>query len=297
MKMRRKSRILAIFVVMISIRDIRKEMTESLTGAVGPREAAAMVKVIFEDALGYSAVDLALKGDNALQDDTAERLRAIVSRVVDGEPLQYVLGRARFRGLMFRVTPDVLIPRPETAQLVDMIADRYEGRRDLRVLDIGTGSGCIACSLARALPFADVTAVDISDAALAVARDNARRHGVSVNFVHADALTMTATADSYDIIVSNPPYIAAREAVLIEHRVLDHEPHSALFVPDDDPLLFYRHISRYAIDALSAGGRLYLEINPLFVDQLRAMTRTQPWREVTIVRDFCGKERFTECQL
>jgi release factor glutamine methyltransferase len=198
------------------------------------------------------------------------------------EPIQQVLGTARFCGMMLRVTPDVLIPRPETEQLVDMIADRWRNVPDVRVLDVGTGSGCIAIALARALRFPQVTAVDISADALNVARRNAAEWKVAIDLQQADALQLQLPGE-WDVIVSNPPYIMQSEAAEMEPRVLRHEPHTALFVPDAEPMLFYDAIRAYAARHLSARGMLYFEINPLMAQQ---------YRGADIVKDFCGRDRF-----
>jgi release factor glutamine methyltransferase len=219
-----------------------------------------------------------------------------VQRVVSGEPLQYVLGTAFFMGMELRVTPATLIPRPETSQLVDRIVDDMSSRADLRVLDIGTGSGCIAIALARALKFADVNAVDISDEALAVAAENAATLRTDVHFSHADALNMPPMPNAYDVIVSNPPYIAEHERTDMDARVYDYEPATALFVPDADPLMFYRAIARFAAQSLRPSGKLYFEINPLFVNQLREMLTDTGFADVDIVRDFRGNLRFAICQ-
>jgi release factor glutamine methyltransferase len=210
--------------------------------------------------------------------------------------MQYVLGKAYFMGMELRVTAATLIPRPETAQLVDRIIDDFGSAKDVRLLDIGTGSGCIAIALARGLKFADISAIDISADALDVARENARNMYVSVNFERADALQLQARPNSYDVIVSNPPYIAEAERADMDARVYDHEPATALFVPDSDPLLFYRAIAVYAHTALSPHGSLYFEINPLFVNQLRDMLTSVGFSKVDTVRDFRGNIRFAICQ-
>lgn len=270
---------------------------DRLSSVTDADESKAMSRVIFEDVLGITPVKMALNPDLMLESDTVARVNAIVDRVVAGEPLQYVIGHARFMGMDFAVTPATLIPRPETQQLVDMIVSSAGSKSDLHVLDIGTGSGCIAISLARALVHPQVSAIDISAEALAVAQENARNLRVDVNFKQCDALALTPEADADDIIVSNPPYVADSEASAMEARVLDYEPHRALFVPDSDPLRFYRAISLFAIKSLRNGGRLYFEINPLFVKELRAMLNSHGWDDVDIIRDFRGKERFAVCQL
>ena len=186
-------------------------------------EARDVARIIIEDLLGYDATAVVVNGDRVLQEATVSRLSRAAARVVAGEPVQYVVGKARFAGLDFIVTPATLIPRPETEALTDMIIDDAGREPDLRVLDVGTGSGCIAITLARALRFARVEAVDISAEALAVAADNARRLRAKVQFTCADALAMRLDCEAYDIIVSNPPYVCSCEAAEMDRRVLDHD--------------------------------------------------------------------------
>ena len=244
-------------------------LRHSLTPIYGEREAKAMTAIIFDEVMHYSAVDVILRADSLLPDFVPRKLAEITARLTAGEPLQYILGVARFHGHRFRVSPATLIPRPETERLVDIITDQYASRTDLRVADLGTGSGCIAISLALALKFARVTAIDISAEALDVARENAVTLRARVNFTLADILTMPPPATPcLDIIVSNPPYVCTSEQAQIEANVLQYEPHSALFVPDDDPLLFYRPIARFAAAALAPGGRLFLECNRRFTPQV-----------------------------
>lgn len=219
------------------------------------------------------------------------RLASIIARLKQHEPLQYILGKARFHGHSFAVTPATLIPRPETEQLVDMIVDENTGS-DLAVLDIGTGSGCIAISLARALKFAQVTATDVSPDALAVAQHNATALKTRVRFLEQDILTCSAPSQAWDIIVSNPPYITEQEKATMERNVLDYEPHSALFVPNDDPMLFYRPIAAYASRSLKNGGRLYLEINRAMAQQVSDILRQAGLSNIHIHNDFNGNNRF-----
>ncbi len=195
-------------------------------------------------------------------------------------------------GNNFTVTPAVLIPRPETAGLVDMVVDDWQGRSDLHVLDIGTGSGCIAISLARALPFADVDGMDVSDDALAVARRNAVALKAKVDFEQSDILRAVPRAEAYDIIVSNPPYVTEQEAKDMTADVLDHEPHRALFVPDGDPLVFYKAIASYARKALKRGGKLYLEINQHFPKKMSELLSGCGFTDVAVLRDYKGNYRY-----
>ncbi len=280
----------------MTVSETKNEIIVQLERAVGQDEAVAMMREIFFAVRGYSPIDIVLYGHREVSEETAQRILQIVKRVVEGEPLQYVLGQAFFMGMEFKVTPATLIPRQETSQLVDRIVDDMRGVTDARVLDIGTGSGCIAIALSRALKFAEVEGIDISDAALAVARENAKNLRTKVYFEHADALNLVSKPDTYDVIVSNPPYIAESERADMEARVYAYEPESALFVPDNNPLIFYKAIAEFAIESLRQKGRLYFEINPIFTNRLREMLSAIGFSEVEIVRDYRGNLRFAICQ-
>ncbi|MDE5970630.1 MAG: peptide chain release factor N(5)-glutamine methyltransferase [Muribaculaceae bacterium] len=237
--------------------------------------------------------DILVRGDDEASEFVIQQTEQAVDKVLNGEPVQYIFGKAHFYGLIVNVSPATLIPRPETAELVDLIVDKYKDKSDLRVFDIATGSGCIAVALARNLPFSQVDAIDISEKALEVAKSNNELLRTKVNFCEGDILALNQpTSPIYDIIVSNPPYIARREANEMSSVVLDHEPDIALFVPDDDPLKFYKPISKYAIDALKPGGTIYFEINPLFADDLKKFMLAQSWKSVDIVRDMQRNNRF-----
>ena len=281
----------------MTIREMRTWLAADLEATVGADEAKAIADAIMQDVKGYTAVDLALYGHRELLAETEERMRAIAKRVKDGEPLQYAIGKAYFHGRMFGVDTSTLIPRPETSQLVDMVADDYRNSCDTRLLDIGTGSGCIAISLALDIRYSQVTAIDISPGALQMAESNAKALNAKVRFVQADALNLKASPMSnatYDAIVSNPPYVLASERKSMDKRVTDYEPPTALFVPDSDPLIFYRAIAQYAQDALSDGGRLYFEINPLCADELRKML-ARTFDRADIIKDYKGNNRFAIC--
>lgn len=280
----------------MTVTELKNEIIGALTPVVGVGEATAMMREMLYVLKKYAPADIVIYGDRCVLDESASLAREWTRRVVSGEPLQYVLGVAHFMGMELSVTPAVLIPRPETSQLVDMITDQYGGRNSLEVLDIGTGSGCIAIALSRALTYADVTAVDISEAALAVARKNAVAQHAQVNFVHADALNLQLQGN-FDIVVSNPPYIAQSEQKTMDSRVYAYEPAQALFVPDNNPLVFYRAISEFALQHLTGDGVLFFEINPLFVAQLQQMLRSQGWHHVDVLRDYKGNYRFAVCRL
>ncbi len=272
---------------------LNDQVLSALRPVLGDSEGRATARLVMEDMAGATPTRIITRGDCELEAETVERVMQTVRRIAAGEPPQYAVGTARWMGMDLKVTPATLIPRPETEGLVDLITDDFGGRSDLRVLDIGTGSGCIAIALARALPFSDVRATDISAEALEVARQNAMRLRASVKFACADILSaQEPAARSLDIIVSNPPYIPYGESDEVDSRVAAHEPHTALFVPDDDPLIFYYAIARYGATALTAGGRLYFEINPHFAKRLSDMLSRMGYTAVEILRDSFGKLRY-----
>ncbi len=278
---------------MISIRDFYSQVKRRLEALLPDGdEAEAAARIIFEDVAGYTKVFIFANGDREITASMQERIGAVVDKVAAGMPVQYAVGKAFFMGNNFTVTPAVLIPRPETAGLVDMVVDDWQGRSDLHVLDIGTGSGCIAISLARALPFADVDGMDVSDDALAVARRNAVALKAQVDFEQSDILRAVPRAEAYDIIVSNPPYVTEQEAKDMTADVLDHEPHLALFVPDGDPLVFYKAIASYARKALKQGGKLYLEINQHFPKEMSELLSGCGFTDVAVLRDYKGNYRY-----
>ncbi|MGM9832692.1 MAG: peptide chain release factor N(5)-glutamine methyltransferase [Candidatus Limisoma sp.] len=256
-----------------------------------PGEVEGFIKIIFRELLGYETVDILLHKDTELPDFIVTKTAKVVDQLRENRPIQYIFGKAWFHGHEFSVDSSTLIPRPETEELVDLIIDENR-RSDLRVLDIGTGSGCIAVSLALGLRFPTVDAIDISDRALTVARGNASRLRARVDFRRDDILTAKPDECRYDIIVSNPPYIADSELRSMAANVVDYEPHSALFVPDSDPLRFYRAITAYACRALTDGGRLYFEINSRFPDEMRALLSGHGFVDIDIRRDMQGLYRF-----
>lgn len=265
-----------------------------LAGAYDQREARAVARMLIEEKFGLSFADIICGGVEALSDAGTQWLEAAVERLEQGEPIQYVLGWAWFCGLRFGVQPGVLIPRPETEWLVDTVCadSSAQNARKLRVLDIGTGSGCIALSIKQHLPEAYVEAWDISPEALAIAADNARSLGLDVAFRQQDALNLTPDADVWDVIVSNPPYICHRERADMSPNVLDHEPSTALFVPDTDPLLFYRTITRYAVGSLRRGGRLLFECNTLYATDTARMMADEGMNATEVHDDCFDKPRF-----
>ncbi len=255
-------------------------------------EATWVVREILRVVKGWTQVDMIMKADRAITPWLEKRINDAARRVASGEPLQYPLGKARFMGMDFEVNPAVLIPRPETEQLVDMIADHASDRADLHVMDLGTGSGCIAIALARVLKFPHVEAIDISQEAIATALRNATALHARVEMHQADMLTLPPEPDSFDIIVSNPPYICEAERNEMKRNVLEHEPHIALFVPDNRPLLFYDAIAGYAETSLRHGGSLWLEINPLHAEATRKTVESHGLENAEIIKDERGMDRF-----
>lgn len=277
----------------MTLKECCDNATARLLEAYPASETRWMVRIIFEHLKGYTPVDLVIKAGDQVSDFIAGKVSGVIDRLLAREPIQYIFGETQFYGLRLKVTPDTLIPRPETEELVDMIVREAGDRSDLRVLDIGTGSGCIAIALARNLRFPQVSAIDISPRALEVARENARTLRTNISFSQADALALTPpAAPAYDIIVSNPPYIALHEQSGMDSNVLDHEPHSALFVPDSDPLVFYHAIARFALKALTPGGRIYFEINPLYAHDLSAFMQSGGWTDINLIPDTYRNIRF-----
>lgn len=272
-----------------------KAIVDTLSPRYGEGEGKAMARIIFENIKGWKPVDLAIKANEHLTSFAVEQIDDAVSRLMANEPIQYIFGNTWFYGMRFKVTRDTLIPRPETVELVDIIVNENR-RKDLRVLDLCTGSGCIAVALARNLPFSNVTGADISDKALAVAEENSDSLHAGVVFEKADILSTGGQSlfngRTFDIIVSNPPYIADSEKKEMESNVLDFEPALALFVPDDDPLEFYRAIFSIGSEVLAPDGVVYCEINPLYAKDLVKLGNSAGFGDVRILRDSYGKERF-----
>lgn len=272
-----------------------RQIVDTLIPTVEEREARALAFVVLEDAFGLSRTDIYLGKDTAFSEDDTIRLEKILRRLEQGEPVQYAIGTAQFCDLTFRVTPDTLIPRPETEELVGWVASLLPSEAPCSVLDVGTGTGCIAISLAKQFPRAQVTAWDISEEALAVARQNAETNGVTVDFRQKDVLEVVnesaASAPSSDAlyIVSNPPYICERERAEMETHVLDYEPASALFVPDADPLLFYRALARLGQQLHAAA--VLVEINQAYGQETVEMFQSSGYSNVELRRDIYGKDR------
>lgn len=272
--------------------NIYRDIRDVLIREYDAGEASAIAFLLLEEVAGMSRSQ-ALMGDDSPQRDELLRM---AERIAKGEPVQYVVGKAEFCGLTFHVGPGVLIPRPETEELVDAV--ELQNVQNARVVDIGTGSGCIAISLSKKFPNAKVEGWDISDDALRIAKGNAELNELNVSFHKVDVLSVSpsealslAEGKRVDVIVSNPPYICDREKSDMERNVLDHEPHLALFVPDEDPLLFYRKIAELGVEILSTGGRLYFEINRAYGRETVLLLEGLGYSNVQLVQDQFGNDR------
>lgn len=262
------------------------------------REAQAIVRTILEIRFEMSYTDIVCGKVNELSADKEKELEEIMRRLENGEPLQYILGEAEFAGRTFHVEPGVLIPRPETAELCRLIVDDikaiHKDTEPIVITDVGTGSGCIAITLSLELLNSKVRAYDISTKALEIAKKNAELLGADVDFEIQDALRLEPKSvdDKFmHIIVSNPPYIAEKEKEEMCKNVLDYEPSLALFVSDEDPLIFYRSIAEYGVKNLKDGDRIYYEINPIYAQEMVELMESLGYRDIKIANDLYGKQR------
>ena len=279
------------------------ELWHLLAPLYGDGEAKAIARLVYEVRFKLSFSDICIGKDTQLSANDQEELKGIADRLLEQEPVQYVLGQTDFCGRIFRVNKHVLIPRPETEELCHWIVSQGDSSlmNATNILDIGTGSGCIAITLAAEMRKAKVTAWDISENALEVARENARRLNVNVTFEQVDVIHIPSnsyqqTSKVFDVIVSNPPYIINKERSSMEANVLNYEPHTALFVPDDDPLLFYRAIAAYGQNALRQGGWLYFEINPLYAQNMIELLSSMSYHDIETRYDEYGKQRMIRAQ-
>ena len=302
-----------------------QQLWQSLTPLYDAGEAQAIVRTVLDVEYGMTLTDIICGKVNELSSDEERNLEEIIIRLQNGEPVQYVLGEADFAGRTFHVEPGVLIPRPETAELCQWIEENVsslEADESKQILDICTGSGCIAITLGLTIPNSEVTGWDISEDALRIAQGNMEMlKAGNVRIEYQDALMLpkaaeaaeiseiseaakmseaaeadSALAKNWDIIVSNPPYICEKEKADMEKNVLEHEPSIALFVPDEDPLKFYRAIAEYASSALKSGGALYFEINPIYEKETREMLQSLGFKDIETKDDAFGKKRMMKAK-
>ena len=268
-----------------------RQIREALHGVYSDAEALSLAKMLLVDVFGFSTLELYGGKDRSFSEKEQTQLADIVGRLQHHEPIQYIIGVETFMGLVFEVDENVLIPRPETQELVEWILEDHRSDSHCRILDIGTGSGCIPVALARSMSDFELEAWDISDGALEVSKRNAKRNDVNVLFRKQNVLEAVPSALCYDVIVSNPPYITEKEKVDMEANVLDWEPSIALFVPDSDPLLFYRKIAELGLKMLVPDGSLYLEINRAYGEMMKSMLEDMGYRYVELRKDMFGNDR------
>ena len=277
-----------------------QEFWQSLTPLYDAGEAQAIVRTVLDVEYGMTLTDIICGKVNELSSDEERNLEEIITRLQNGEPVQYVLGEADFAGRTFHVEPGVLIPRPETAELCQWIEEEVsslEADERKQIFDICTGSGCIAITLGLNIPNSEVTGWDISEDALRIAQGNVEMlKAGNVRIEYQDALMLPKVAEAADIIVSNPPYISEKEKADMEKNVLEHEPSIALFVPDEDPLKFYRAIAEYASSALKSEGALYFEINPIYEKETREMLEELGFKDIETKEDAFGKKRMMKAK-
>ena len=277
-----------------------QQFWQSLTPLYDAGEAQAIVRTVLDVEYGMTLTDIICGKVNELSSDEERNLEEIIARLQNGEPVQYVLGEADFAGRTFHVEPGVLIPRPETAELCQWIEEEVSSlKADERkqILDICTGSGCIAITLGLTISNSEVTGWDISEDALRIAQGNVEMlKAGNVRIEYQDALMLPKAAETADIIVSNPPYICEKEKADMEKNVLEHEPSIALFVPDEDPLKFYRAIAEYASSALKSEGALYFEINPIYEKETREMLEGLGFKDIETKEDAFGKKRMMKAK-
>lgn len=272
----------------------KRHFTEALAERYPQREADQLMRILLEDLFGIDLKRQLMEPNLRIDEFQYAQLKAAVERLLAGEPVQYVTGMARFGDLLIKVSPNVLIPRPETEELVQKISTTLPKEASIRIWDIGTGSGCIAIALAKHFGNAEVYAFDVSEAALEVARENAGLNNAKVHFICDDVLHPKSEifTQPVDLVVSNPPYVCDSERIAMEANVLDWEPESALFVPNDDPLRFYRQILALAKKQLNHGGQVWFEINERMGEEMLSLCRETGFDCTEIMLDFNGRPRF-----
>lgn len=296
---------------MKTVKDAFNIFRSELSTLYPPTEIEALTVMVLTGITGLSRAVIKAFPEQKLTDTQSEKLADIITELKTGKPVQYIIGETEFYGLPFKVNQSVLIPRPETEELVEWVLSAVGARRmavgvstkhqvpdvlPLSILDIGTGSGCIAISLKKNLHNAEVSAIDISPEALKTAKANAELNKVGVNFVEADILDLKSEIKNskFDIIISNPPYVTPADKDLMHANVTDFEPHTALFVPEDEPLLFYKAIADYALKTLSPGGLLFFEINESYGKQTIAMLADKGFKNIELRQDMSGRDRMVK---
>jgi release factor glutamine methyltransferase len=283
------------------LKNYKTTFLQELSSLYDEQEIESFFYIILEKLHGMKRIDLALNPETVMDGTHLKQWKSILSDLKTQKPIQYILGETEFYGLRFEVNENTLIPRPETEELVELIIkEEGKGKREegkVQILDIGTGSGCIAISLAKNIFNAEVFAIDVSEKALATAKKNAEINDVNVTFLLKNILGTADLDQQFDIIVSNPPYVRNLEKAEIKHNVLEYEPHLALFVEDTDALLFYRKIAELAKKNLNPNGKLYFEINQYLGKETLSLLEDSGFRNVTLKKDIYGNDRMISCSL
>ena len=283
------------------VRDVRRYYSRLLEGIYSKEESLSLIMILLQHYFGYDRVKIALNEDLRLNESELLTFHFAVRELLKNKPVQHIIGEEEFCGMSFIVNNKVLIPRPETAEMTNIIASQRADSKAVDILDIGTGSGCIAISLAKMISGSNVYAIDISEDALETARENAARNNADVTFVKADILRFNEWLDKswnekFDIIVSNPPYICESEKKEMRANVTDYEPHTALFVSDADPLVFYSTILDFAKHCLKPDGEIWFEINEKFWFEINRLCIEKGFKNTKLILDFRGKDRFVKVQ-
>lgn len=281
----------------MNLKQLLQDFTSGLQDIYEDEEVKAIFYLTAHHLLGLNRSGVTLNWDKVPSNEHQKAFREVVEQLKEGKAIQHLLGESFFYGLTFKVNSSVLIPRPETEELVDWILDTYKSNHtQLNVIDFGTGSGCIAISLKNNLPNAIVNAVEISESALETATENATLNGETINFIHADMLTYQSE-DKFDVIVSNPPYITNAEIPDMHRNVLENEPHSALFVPDERPLLFYEAVADFGLKSLAKDGHVFFEINEYLSEETIQMLKDKSFNNIELRNDMQGKPRMIRASL
>lgn len=281
----------------MKLKAYRDFFTDKLAPLYDREEANQFFVIALQHLKGWSRTDIALNSDAELTENELEKWNTVLADLERQKPIQYIFGKAYFYGLEFTVTENTLIPRPETEELVEWIIEENADKGKIKILDIGTGSGCIAVALAHNLKNAEVHAIDVSADAIKVAKQNATDNNVTVTFIERDILETSSLDGEYDVIVSNPPYVRNLEKQEIKKNVLDYEPHTALFVEDNNPLLFYDKIAALAKESLKPDGKLYFEINQYLGNETVAMLKEQGYKNIILTKDLSGNDRMIKAEL
>lgn len=275
----------------MTLKELKLKFLKELEDVHSPEETTSFFFLLTEHFLGKKRIDVALDPELIIESDTIGLFEKALEQLKNEYPVQYITGSTNFMGLTFEVNPDVLIPRPETEELVSWVLSFHTENHTLDILEIGSGSGCIPVSLSKHLRKASIRSLDLSEKALSVAKKNARSHGVSIDFQQRDILEMEDLSATYDLIISNPPYVRESEKEQMHGNVLRYEPKIALYVKDEDPLLFYKAIARLAMTGLRPGGELFFEINQYMGKELISLLADMGFVSIALKKDIYGADR------